>query len=300
MDSVIQIFFNPLDASSRKDFTLRRGTPLIDFLQENYPDGFDGALRVFVGSEELAIKDLDYEIGDERVVMLVMPADAVTWGVVATALVNALIAAAIGFVIAQIFAPETPGAFGGGDESPVYSLNPTRNEARLGEPVEVHYGTVSYPPSYAAAPYVYNYEGSNDQFVDQLMCLGAGKMEVEEIFIGESPFSTLEPGSVKYWVFQPEDHLGRYGRITDDIWLKVKDSEAPFPFREDVFTSPEVENFEWNDDVSEPITTTPITGSAFATHVDSVTGETIPGNVSGISTTCLLYTSDAADDSIRV
>jgi hypothetical protein len=162
--AVIRIFFNPLDSSSKVEYEVAEGTQLIDFLQEHYPSGFDGILRVFVGADELALEDLDYEVLDhDQITMLVMPSDATFWVPVGKIVLTALIGAAIGYVINLIFAPKTPSFGGGDDESPVYSLNPTRNTARLGQPIETHYGTVSWPPSYAAAPYNYFWEGSNDQ-----------------------------------------------------------------------------------------------------------------------------------------
>ena len=74
--STVRIFFNPLDASSVEKFSLDAGTPLIDFLQKEYPLGFDGMIRVFVGMDELDLTDLDYEIDQEQVTMIVMPVGA--------------------------------------------------------------------------------------------------------------------------------------------------------------------------------------------------------------------------------
>jgi hypothetical protein len=60
--AVIRIFFNPLDSKSVVEYPITPGTQLIQFLQSNYPTGFDGALRVFIGTEELDLIDLDYEV----------------------------------------------------------------------------------------------------------------------------------------------------------------------------------------------------------------------------------------------
>ena len=57
--SVIRIFFNPLNGADREEHQVDAGIQIIDFLQEHFPSGFDGHLRVFVGVEEIQIEDLD-------------------------------------------------------------------------------------------------------------------------------------------------------------------------------------------------------------------------------------------------
>jgi len=203
----IQIYFNPLDSKSVEHYSVPVGTPLIDFLQEEFPDGFAGMLHVLVGIEPLELEDLDYQIQkDERVTMLVMPAFAGFGALIAQTLISAAIATAIGFVINLIFRPSTPGISNDGEESPVYSLSPTRNRARLGEPISAHYGSVVYPPDYAAAPYQFFYEGSNDMFIDELLCLGQGDFSVEDVYIGDTPVLAMEPGTVRYWLFDSTEH----------------------------------------------------------------------------------------------
>ena len=174
--SLIRIFFNPLDGSDKQEYPIEPGTPIIDFLTDHFPSGFDGCLRVFAGADEVAIEDLDRLVSDEeQVTMLVMPSGAETLGAV---LINALISVAIGYVISLIFPPSSPPGAKYETESPVYSLNASRNQARLGDPVECHYGTVSYPPSYASAPYIWYSGGSNNMYIDELLCLGHGEFEI--------------------------------------------------------------------------------------------------------------------------
>jgi len=127
---VIRLFFNPLDAKSVVEYPIAPGTQLIHFLQTNYPTGFDGSLRVFVGTEELDLDDLDYEVKEtDNITMLVMPsgppaapAAAGFWGKVGAILVQALVAAAIGYAINLIFRPKTPSFGDDGAESVVYSI----------------------------------------------------------------------------------------------------------------------------------------------------------------------------------
>ena len=214
---MIRIFFNPLDSKSVVEYPIAEGTQLIHFLQSNYPSGFDGSLRVFVGTDELDLDDLDYEVKDtDSIVMLVMPSGAeLTLAKVGAILISAVIGAAIGYVINLIFAPKTPSFGDDGDESVVYSLNPTRNEVRLGSPIASHYGTVSHPPPFASAPSVFFWEGSNDMYVDELLCLGQGNYTIDQIFIGDTPLDAIQLGTVKYWTFGSDFHQQQMGRIGD-------------------------------------------------------------------------------------
>jgi len=269
--SIVRIFFNPLDAASKVEYPIAPGTQLIDFLQREYPCGFDGVLRVFVGVEELAIENLDYEVGEhEQITMLVMP--GITMAALGTYLIQALIAFAIGYVINLIFAPDVPGAPNGADESSVYSLSPTRNSARLGEPIEVIYGTVSYPPSFASVPYAFYSGDSNDQFIDELLCLGNGYFENISITIGDTPVTILSPGTVQYWVYSPDDHNSTAGVIEADILAKVAGTAVPFPFWENCFTSPEVDNYEFSQAITDTQIQAPFEGSAYAQTTNGAGG----------------------------
>ena len=139
--SIVRVFFNPLDASSMVTHDVEAGVQIIDFLQAEYPVGFNGCIRTFAGVHEIQPDDLDYVIQDEeQITILVMPA---TVGAVVGYVIQALVAVAIGYVINLIFAPSNPDGMNGPEESPVYSLSPTRNQARLGQPIECNYGTVS-------------------------------------------------------------------------------------------------------------------------------------------------------------
>ena len=291
--SEIRLFFNPLNAKSMVSYDVEPGTLLIDFLQEHYPVGFQGSLVTFVGTEQLAVENLDYPVKEEdSITMLIMPAGPVAAYLTSAAfqavLISAAVSAAIGFAINFLFAPEAPKAFGRGEESPTYSIAPTRNQARLGEPLACHFGTVSFPPDYAAAPYAYFVDESNDQYVDELLCLGVGEFTVDEsqIYIGETPVTALEPGAVQYWLYGPDDHQQTFGVIEADIAAKLANSSAPYPFKENVFTSPELESVEFFDDVSD-VVSAPVAfnGQAFAANIDPANGIYEVGRITGFADT---------------
>jgi len=288
--SVVRIFFNPLDAKSKVEYPIAPGTQLIDFLQKEYPYGFDGVLRVFIGIEELAIDDLDYVVQEnEQITMLVMP--GITLAMVGTYLIQALVAFAIGYVINLIFGPEVPGAPNAPEESSVYSLSPTRNSARLGEPIEVIYGTVSYPPSFASVPYAFFAGESNDQYVDELLCLGQGYFTDISIMIGDTPVGIMAPGTVQYWIYGPDDHNSTGGVIESEIAALVASTAAPFPFWENCFTSPEVDNYEFSKEVTDSVETGSLAGNAFAQTTNGA-GGIIAGRIEGVSSSISLQPGD--------
>jgi len=297
--SIINVYLNPLDASSLESFEVDAGTLLIDFLQTNFPTGCGGCLRVFVGIEELALENLDYPVKeDEQITMLVMPGATIGAYIAANwvqILVQAAISAAIGYAISLIFAPSTP-SFSQGEESPVYSINATRNRARLGEPIAAHYGTSSYPPDFAAAPYLFYNEGSNDMFVDELLCLGHGDFEDIEIYIGETPINDLEPGTVWHWIYGPDDHGSALGVIEADILTKMTDSAIPIAFKENVFTAPEVENWEFGHDAGEVVSTwAAISGTAVARGIYAPTGQPLPGRLISVPDTVDVAAGDTIE-----
>ncbi|WP_444452046.1 host specificity factor TipJ family phage tail protein [Rhodobacter capsulatus] len=77
--------------------------------------------------------------------------------------------------------------------SPTYQLDAQGNYARLGAPIPVQYGRLLAYPDLAAQPYT-EFAG-NEQYLYQLLCLGAGEFEIEEIRIKDTPidaFSEVE------------------------------------------------------------------------------------------------------------
>ncbi|GAG91308.1 unnamed protein product, partial [marine sediment metagenome] len=101
--------------------------------------------------------------------------------------------------------------------------------------------------------------------MDELLCLGHGKFDVEQIFIGDTPIDTLEAGTVQYWLFDQDEHLETMGTIEDLIWADISAGPNPYPFVENMFTSPEVEQFQFEDiTTEEPTTPAAFDGEAVA------------------------------------
>jgi hypothetical protein len=83
--------------------------------------------------------------------------------------------------------------------SPTYNLTAQGNTARLEQPIPVQYGRVLSYPDFAAQPY-YEYVGE-EQFLYQLLCLGCGEFDIEEIRIEDTPISAF--AEITYEVVQP-------------------------------------------------------------------------------------------------
>jgi len=74
--------------------------------------------------------------------------------------------------------------------SPTYNLQAQGNMARLEQAIPVQYGRLCAYPDFAAQPYQ-EFAG-NEQFIYQLLCLGAGEYDVEAIRIEDTPISSWE------------------------------------------------------------------------------------------------------------
>lgn len=73
--------------------------------------------------------------------------------------------------------------------SPTYSLEAQGNMARIGQAIPVQYGRLLAYPDFAAQPWA-DYAG-NEQYLYQLLCLGAGRYDIEEIRIEDTPISAF-------------------------------------------------------------------------------------------------------------
>jgi hypothetical protein len=73
--------------------------------------------------------------------------------------------------------------------SPTYSLTAQGNTARVEQAIPVQYGRLLSYPDFAAQPYT-EYAG-DEQYLYQLLCLGAGDYDVEEIRIEDTPVAAF-------------------------------------------------------------------------------------------------------------
>lgn len=73
--------------------------------------------------------------------------------------------------------------------SPTYSIAAQGNSARIGQAIPVQYGRLLCYPDFAAQPYT-EFAGQ-EQYLYQLLCLGAGEYEIEDIRIEDTPISAF-------------------------------------------------------------------------------------------------------------
>ena len=83
--------------------------------------------------------------------------------------------------------------------SPTYNLSAQGNLARLDAAIPVHYGRCLAYPDFAAQPYL-EYAG-NEQYLYQLLCLGQGEYDIEQIRIEDTPISSWE--EINYEIVGP-------------------------------------------------------------------------------------------------
>lgn len=83
--------------------------------------------------------------------------------------------------------------------SPTYNLQAQGNMARLGQAIPVQYGRMIAYPDFAAEPYA-EYVG-NEQFLYQLLCLGQGEFDIEDIRIEDTSITSWE--EITYEVIPP-------------------------------------------------------------------------------------------------
>jgi hypothetical protein len=92
-----------------------------------------------------------------------------------------------------------PGTAEGPQSEPLFSLKGQKNDARLGEPIEVPYGKNRLYPSFAARPFVQYV--NNEQYLYALYCLGQGEYEIHQILLGDTDITTYQ--DVQYQVIPP-------------------------------------------------------------------------------------------------
>lgn len=120
------------------------------------------------------------------------------WNFVVYAIIAIVAAIA---VVAFMPVPKMP--TNAAEADPVYTLRGQKNQARLSEPIERHYGKVRFWPSYMSRPY--NVFHSNDQYLYALFCIGLGCYEIDAIQIEDTPIGDFD--DVDYEVYQPGDEV---------------------------------------------------------------------------------------------
>lgn len=236
---------NPLAPHTREITPLAAGTPVIDWLQAEHAVGFGMPIRFYVNGEEKPLDDLDYEVAEDDVaVIALMPAEPVSLSALAIQLAIAVAITAASYVAQRIFAPKERGGPKSGGSVSVYDIANDQNAAKIGEPIPVIYGTVLTSPDYVAQPYTFynwaqtafNQAYNGIQYMDLLLCVGQGNIDVSAVYLGDTGSTTVDAGIVTWQVFKPGQHGSTLGVIA---------SAMGGGFHENVISSPEVGNQEF-------------------------------------------------------
>lgn len=257
MPSII-LLKNPLNPEDCEQFSVKPGTPIIDWLQEYAPEGFGMPVMLTVNQKEVPVADADRRLEEGDVChVIVSPGALPGWEVY---VIMTLISLAISITMNLLFPPPKQKNRNYGP-NPVYDIGATRNQQRLGEPIPVLYGAPITVPDFAAAPYTFfSRTGSADMYLDQLLCVGVGEFEeitLDDILIGDTPAINMPPGTLSVMQFQRNPggpgnvkaHEGKWGRIKNQTWNNAEfNITQEYSFMEHVYTAPEVTDWEFNSD----------------------------------------------------
>jgi len=209
----VVVLTNPLDTSRRTLHRVAAGTPLLAWVDEHAPPVAQAERAVYLRGE--AVTDRAYLVRDGDEVLVTFGPG---WAQVGWYVLQAIIAAAIGYVINKIFGPTKPKSGTTPSPSQVYGIAQPSNQARLGQPIPVIYGAVICLPDFAAQPYVEFI--NNEQYLRALLCIGQGQHDVTEALLGDSSAMGLSSDVMSWRVYQPTDHASTFGVIQNDTGVR--------------------------------------------------------------------------------
>jgi hypothetical protein len=217
---------------------------VIDWLQSEYPHGFGMPIRFYVNGAEKPLDDLDYEVADTDVAIIaLMPAEPVSLTTIGVSLLISAALAAASYFAMRAFMPKDTSSKMTGKVS-TFDIASEQNAAKVGMPIPVVYGTVLTTPDYISQPYTwYMWDQSSFgqpyngiQYLDLLMCVGQGDINVTDVYVGDTKTKTIDGGVVQWNAFRPSQHRSKMGVIADAMGGD---------FHENVVSSPEVSNQEF-------------------------------------------------------
>jgi hypothetical protein len=208
---VIVVFKNPLDVTDRVEAVASPDTELFAWLLEHYPNGFGRPITIILNGQTIPVEESDVKLKHDDVVGILVGPTAAALPLIFKALITAAIAIAASFAVRLIFGKPKGPNNQAQNPDPVYSLQGGANTARLGEPIPVCYGrTINYP-DYVCPPY--SFFQNNEQYIDQVLCLGQGDYQIHDLLISDTPASTLASGTLTWRQWASGQHLQRVGTI---------------------------------------------------------------------------------------
>lgn len=187
------IVTNPLEPINSCQFYERPNTTVRQFIAEM---SFDMAGKICViDSIPTEERDFDRVYPEESIIIL---CPAIGWNFVVYAIVAIVVALAT-----YLLMPMPPTGAPSAEADPVYTLRGQRNQARLGEAIERHYGKTRHWPSYMSRPY--NQFHENDQYLYALLCIGLGRYEVHKVQVEDTDIADFD--DVEWEIYQPGEKV---------------------------------------------------------------------------------------------
>jgi len=214
---------NPLSQRDMETFDVAPGTTPLDWLLEHYPPergGAGGPVLHWHDGERIDAQDDAYLerpiMAGERAVLMVPPAGIDPISIIITAVVVAVVSAAVNIGLSLLFpdpvAPVATQHDGPGSPSPAYNVRSRQNIARLGEPVPVQYGRVLMTPDLIAQPCA-TYDAPRGMHIDMIMCLGQGDYDIYDVIVGETSMNQIEGAGAQWIHVRPGSHNGEFGHL---------------------------------------------------------------------------------------
>ena len=174
--------FNNIE--DKKIQEIKVGTKFIDFLEENYPKGFNLPTSFFLNNKELDPKDLDYVLQEGDLILAIhRPNDFI----ITPFIINMLISVAISFILSKIMpGPKAPSNRAGVDSNyeSVYSTNVSQIQAKKNGTIPSLYGvTRSYPNLVCST---YKRYVDNKEHIYLTTNIGLGEYDIIQAYLDES------------------------------------------------------------------------------------------------------------------
>lgn len=180
--------------------------PLSDFKSEKFPAGT--SIKDYLSEKKIpedgivAIVDGDKITSENWDQPLASNQKVIIYCNIGSTFVIAIIVLLVVAIALFFFLPVAPGETSEEGDS-VYTLKGQKNQKKLGQPIEKHYGRMRIFPSYMAAPFT-RFK-NNDQYLYALFCLGLGKYEVHNIKIEDSPIASFD--DVEWEIYEPNQKV---------------------------------------------------------------------------------------------
>ena len=198
-----------LSATKREVSTFEGGVSITDMVTDKFPNGIDPeSTSIFIGLKKVDLNPENielYRLLDKETVTIVQEVkslDPFTIALIAISIVSAS--------IAIILAPKIPGNVGQQKQSPNNTLQGQTNIARPYQAFPLVLGSPVIYPDLTGEPIVEYID--NVKIVKQLMCIGVGQFDVQNIRAGSTPLDNFTDSD--YTIYEPVSKVVTIPEVT--------------------------------------------------------------------------------------